>query len=73
MESSRDMYRRRQQRRRKAARRRAMLRLLCGFLILVLAVLLGILMLKPSQPLMEQVTVEAGTMPTPQMFLIDAE
>ena len=73
MESSRDMYRRRQQRRRKAARRRAMLRLLCGFLILVLAVLLGILMLKPSQPLMEQGTVEAGTMPTPQMFLIDAE
>lgn len=73
MDSSRDVYRRRQQRRRKAARQRAMLRLFCGFLILVLAALLCVLMLKPGEPLMERVTVEAGTAPTPQIFLMDAE
>lgn len=73
MESSRDVYRRRQQqRRRAAARRRARLRLLCGFLILLLAALLCVLMLNSGQPLVEYLTIEAGTHPTPQMFLADA-
>ena len=74
MESSKDVYRRRQQaRRRAAARRRARLRLLCVFLILLLTVLLCILFLKGRQPLVERLTVEAGTFPTPQMFLADAD
>lgn len=73
MESSRDIYRRRQQARRRAARRRARLRLLCGFLILLLAVLLCFLMLRSSQPLVESLTLEAGTHPTPQMFLADPD
>lgn len=73
MASSRDVYRRRQQRRRRAARRRATLRLFCGFLILVLAALLCVLLLRPGTPLMERVTVEAGTFPSAQMFLTDAE
>ena len=69
MGSSRDVYRRRQQARRKAARRRARLRFLCGLLILVLAVLICILMLNQKQPLVEHLTLEAGTHPTAQMFL----
>ena len=74
MEPSKDVYRRRQQeRRRRAARRKARLRFFCGFLILLLALLLCILMLKSDQPLVERLTVEAGTYPTPQMFLVEAE
>ena len=73
MASSKDIYRRRQQARRRAARRKARLRLLCGFLILLLAVLLCFLMLRSSQPLVESLTLEAGTHPTPQMFLADPD
>ena len=73
MASSKDIYRRRQQARRRAARRRARLRLLCGFLILLLAVLLCVLMLRSGQPLVESLTLEAGTHPTPQMFLADPD
>lgn len=73
--SRKDVYRRqqerRQQQRRRAARRRTRLRLLCGFLILSLAALLCFAMLEPGQPLVERLTVEAGTFPTPEMFLAD--
>lgn len=72
MSSSNDVSRRRQQqRRRKAAQRRARLRLFCGFLILMLALLLCVLMLKPSNPLVESLAVEAGTSPSPSMFLAE--
>lgn len=57
--------------RRKAARRRARLRFFCGLLLVVLAVLLCFLMLSPGQPLVESLTLEAGTFPTAQMFLAD--
>lgn len=57
--------------RRKAARRRARLRFFCGLLLVVLAVLLCFLMLSPGQPLVESLTLEAGTLPTAQMFLAD--
>ena len=62
--------RRRSAARRKAARRRARLRLYCG---LLLAVLLCFLMFLPGQALVESLVVEAGTVPTPQMFLLDPE
>lgn len=67
----RNAYRRQQQRRRAAARRRARLRLFCGFLILVLAGLLLFLMLQTGQPLVERLTIEAGTFPSPEMFLAE--
>ena len=72
MDSARkNAYRRQQQRRRAAARRRARLRMFCGFLILVLAGLLCFLMLQTGQPLVERLTIEAGTFPTPEMFLAE--
>lgn len=73
MEPSKNRPRRRTNRRRKAARQRTTLRLCCGFLILLLAALLGILMLRPGQPVLERVTIEAGSVPTPDLFLIDAK
>lgn len=73
MDSSRNIQRRRA-RRRRAARRRAMLRLCCAALFLLLAVLLSILLLfKPVNPVAERVTIEAGSEPTAQLFLTDAE
>lgn len=73
MESSRDIQRRRAQRR-KAAQRRARLQVLCGLLILLLAVMLSALFLFDSTtPVAGSVTVEAGTVPEAQMFLVNAE
>lgn len=71
MESSRNVPSRR--RRRRKNQQRENLRLLCAFLILLLAGLLCFLMLRPGELLQERVTVEAGTAPSPAMFLIDAE
>lgn len=73
MESSRNTSRRREQQRRKQQQQREQLRVLCGFLILLLAGLLCYLMLRPSDLLVERLTVEAGTLPSPEMFLTDAE
>ena len=70
---SRSAAARRNAARRKAARRRARLRFFCGVLLAVLAVLLCFLMLSPGQPLLESLTVEAGTFPTAQMFLAEGE
>ena len=80
MEPSRDVYRRRQQERRRAAQRRAArrrarrLRLLCGFLVVLLTVLLACIFLKTAeQPVIEKVTIEAGTIPDVRMFLSDPD
>ena len=71
MESSRNVSR--QQRRRRKNQQRENLRVLCGFLILLLAGLLCFLMLRPGELLLERVSVEAGTAPSPAMFLVDAQ
>lgn len=69
------VYRRQQQRRqqqkKRAARRRTRLRLLCVFLILTLAALLCFAMLRPGQPLVERLTLEAGSSVSPDLFLAD--
>lgn len=71
MESSRNVSR--QRRRRRKNQQRENLRVLCGFLILLLAGLLCFLMLRPGELLLERVSVEAGTAPSPAMFLVDAQ
>ena len=71
MESSRNVSR--QRRRRRKNQQRENLRVLCGFLILLLAALLCFLMLRPGELLLERVSVEAGTAPSPAMFLVDAQ
>jgi transglutaminase-like putative cysteine protease len=71
MESSRNVSRQRQRRRKNQQREN--LRVLCGFLILLLAGLLCFLMLRPGELLLERVSVEAGTAPSPAMFLVDAQ
>ena len=71
MESSRNVSR--QRRRRRKNQQRENLRVLCGFLILLLAGLLSFLMLRPGELLLERVSVEAGTAPSPAMFLVDAQ
>lgn len=71
MESSRNVSR--QRRRRRKNQQRENLRVLCGFLILLLAGLLCFLMLRPGALLLERVSVEAGTAPSPAMFLVDAQ
>jgi hypothetical protein len=61
-------------RRKKAARHRAQLRLLCAFLILVLASLLCFLLLfKSPVPVIPKLVMEAGASIEPEMFLVDAE
>jgi transglutaminase-like putative cysteine protease len=71
MESSRNVSP--QRRRRRKNQQRENLRVLCGFLILLLAGLLSFLMLRPGELLLERVSVEAGTAPSPAMFLVDAQ
>ena len=71
MESSRNVSR--QRRRRRKNQQRENLRVLCGFLILLLAALLCFLMLRPGELLQDRVSVEAGTAPSPAMFLVDAQ
>lgn len=71
MESSRNVSP--QRRRRRKNQQRENLRVLCGFLILLLAGLLCFLMLRPGELLLERVSVEAGTAPSPAMFLVDAQ
>ena len=71
MESSRNVSR--QRRRRRKNQQRENLRVLCGFLILLLAALLCFLMLRPGELLLARVSVEAGTAPSPAMFLVDAQ
>jgi transglutaminase-like putative cysteine protease len=71
MESSRNVSR--QRRRRRKNQQRENLRVLCGFLILLLAGLLCFLMLRPGELLLQRVSVEAGTAPSPAMFLVDAQ
>lgn len=71
MESSRNVSRQRQRRRKNQQREN--LRVLCGFLILLLAGLLCFLMLRPGELLLQRVSVEAGTAPSPAMFLVDAQ
>lgn len=74
MDSSNDIARRRQARRRKAARKRAALRLTCGFLIVLLAILLSVLFLfDNTTPVKERITVEAGTEPLLADFLVEPE
>ena len=72
MEPSRNTSRREAQRRRQQ-QQKEQLRVLCGFLILLLAGLLCFLMLRPSDSMVTRVTVEAGTAPSPEMFLTNAE
>lgn len=74
MDSSKEMIRRRQERRRQAARKRAMLRLSCGILILALAVLLSALFLfRPTVPVKESISLEAGQKPDVKDALVDPE
>lgn len=65
--------RRAAKRRRAARRRRAMLRLTCVTLFLVLAALItGIVLLSNRNPLVDNMTVEAGSELRPEMFLSDS-
>lgn len=77
MDPSHDVYRRRQQARRRAAQRRARrLRFLCGVLFLLLILLVACIFLKVNEqrnPLVETVTIEAGSSPDVQMFLADPQ
>lgn len=75
MEPSRKSDRRRAAQRRIAARRRrTALRMLCGLLILILIILVaGIVILSRPDPLVSELTVEAGVSPKPEQFLEDPE
>lgn len=69
MEPSRNTNRSRARRRRAAQRRRAALRMTCGLLFLILAILICSLMLfAQKDPLVEELTLEAGSQLKPELF-----